>query len=218
MDTATVACMAFVQSGQPLHINKTSTNVPPQLCKMRMISSNNGAQKWTRREALIQGGHIAMLTLLSPVMNAVSAIASDNDQQYSAAVALAPLVNLRVSLSQLRTDIEGGTNGDLRRIVRTIQKGIDIPTIVRRAASSAKLSKSDTETFRIHTREAAEFIDQIIEYYDPTAVKQRPPAEMLQFSLNALQSAAGQLDQAFAVFSHDVVQQATKIVQDGLIT
>lgn len=166
---------------------------------------------------MIRIGGMLAFSILSPQADHANVANAETNANVSAvaASALVPLISLRMSLSQLGSDIEGGTNGDLRRTIRTLQKGIDIVSTARRASATAKLSKSDSENVRIHVRDAAEFINQIVDYYEPTARDERPPAELLQFSLRALKSASDQLDQAISIFSKDVVRQATEIVEEG---
>lgn len=196
-----------------------SSSYDVRLCKFRMSTDENMSSVYSRRQALIQVGRIVALSALSlsGFAEGVAGAEANSSADAAAASALAPVINLRMSLSQLGTDIEGGTNGDLRRTIRTLQKGIDIVSAARRASSIAKLPRTDSENIRVHVRDAAEFINQIVDYYDPTAVNERPPAQVLQFSLNALKSAADQLDQAIRVFPQDIVRKARDIVQDGAI-
>lgn len=209
--------VGFISSVQcpTLFVRRPSCKV--RICKVCMSAGEEKAPMYSRREAIIEVGRVVAFGVLSSQGSHVDTANAEENATINAAAAsaLVPLINLRMSLSQLGADIEGGTNGDLRRTIRTLQKGIDMVSSARRASSVAKLSKSDSENVRIHVREAAEFINQIVDYYEPTARNKRPPAEVLQFSLNALKSAADQLDQAMRVFSPDVVQKATEIVQEG---
>lgn len=206
---------AFAAQSSPLSVLFSAPDA--RLCRVRMSVDERMASRYSRRQAVIQIGGMLALSIMSPHGDGVKAASAETNANVSAvaASALVPLISLRMSLSQLGSDIEGGTNGDLRRTIRTLQKGIDIVSSARRASATAKLSKSDSENVRIHVRDAAEFINQIVDYYEPTARNERPPAEVLQFSLNALKSASDQLDQAIRVFSKDVVRQATEIVEEG---
>lgn len=122
---------------------------------------------------------------------------------------LAPVLNLRDSLNTLSSDIENGTNADLRRIVRTLQKGINLNKAVR--LSSQRLPSAQAEAIRTHGREAAEFINQVVDYYDPTSLRDRPPADALNFSLMAIQKARDELDLIIEAFSPSIVEEARRV-------
>lgn len=124
--------------------------------------------------------------------------------------ALTPILNLRDSLDILSEDIVNGTNGDVRRIVRTLQKGIDLNKAVR--ASVRHLPPPAREEVRSHGREAAEFLNQVVEYYDATQLKERPSKSILNFSLQAIESARNELDLVLGFFSAEVVSEARKVI------
>lgn len=126
------------------------------------------------------------------------------------AATLSPIINLYDSLSVLATDIQAGTNADVRRVVRTLQKGIDINAAVRPLVKA--LPSNDAEIVRVHARECVEFLNQVVDYFDSTQLKQKPPADVLNFSLMAVDKARAELDLVLKVFPKDVVEEARRLV------
>lgn len=107
-------------------------------------------------------------------------------------VSLLPLVRVHDALNDLAVDVEAGTNGDVRRVTKTLLKGSNVPNAAREA--SLWLPQSQADEVILHGKEAFEYLNQVIEYFDSTATKKRPPAEQLNFCLKAIQSAKQELD------------------------
>lgn len=124
---------------------------------------------------------------------------------------LTTLLNLRDSLDSLQQDIEQGTNYDIRRIVRTLQKGYDINSALRRSVPALPTSALRDQA-RLHGREASEYLNQVVDYFDATSLKARPPAEALKFSLLALGKSRDELDLLLKLFPSAVVDNARTLV------
>lgn len=122
------------------------------------------------------------------------------------ASALAPLVRVRDSLGDLRADVENGTNGELRRVMSTLLKGNKLNENVREA--SLWLPPSAAAEVETRGREAYEYLNQVVEYFDTTATKERPQSEILSFSLQAISAAAKQMDAVLAQFPEAEVANA----------
>lgn len=119
---------------------------------------------------------------------------------------LVPIVRVRDALGQLSEDVSSGTNGDLRRIVRVVLKGNDLVGSAR--AAGLWIPKSTAKEGERHAQEAYEYLDQIVDYFDATATKQRPQSEQLRFCLMAVDAASKELDGFLALFDADVIAQA----------
>lgn len=65
---------------------------------------------------------------------------------------------------------------------------------------------------RMHGREAAEFLNQIVDYYDATAMKTRPPTDAMNFSLQALAKCREELDHVIHAFPQNTVDEAHHLV------
>ena len=119
---------------------------------------------------------------------------------------LLPLVRVHDALSDLATDVETGTNGDVRRITKTLLKGSNVPNAAKEA--SLWLPQSQADQVILHGKEAFEYLNQVIEYFDSTATKKRPPAEQLNFCLKAIQSAKEELDIVLDSFDKNDIDSA----------
>lgn len=153
-----------------------------------------------------------MLTLLTvaPIAMVVDMTLAGDTENMMLARKLMPLINLRDSLDALATDISTGTNGDVRRTVRTLQRGLDITSAIK--AATKAVPSAEREDIRIHGRDAVEFLDQVVQYYDSTALKQTPPAEVMSFSLRAVECARAELDKVLILLDPSVVTAARKMV------
>lgn len=95
-------------------------------------------------------------------------------------------------------EIEQGTIGDIRRIVKTILIGADLPNNLRDAVQN--LPKSEREPVLAKGRDAFEYLNQVVEYYDPVDVKRKPGGELMAFCLNAVKRAEGLLAEVLEAF------------------
>lgn len=125
-------------------------------------------------------------------------------------ISLQPIVRVRDALSDLGESVDVGTNGDLRRVVRVLLVGSDLPRAARNA--SLWLAPDDADKMQVAAREGNEYLNQIIAYFDPVANKDRPKSEMLAFCRRAIDAAAYQLDVALGFFEPGAVAAA----RDGL--
>lgn len=119
---------------------------------------------------------------------------------------LVPLVRVHDSLRDLSDDVSKGTNGDVRRVIKVVLTGNDVLGSARKSA--LWLDKQTAETAERHSREAFEYLNQVVEYFDATATKERPRSEVLQFCQKAIDAAGDELDLALALFDQEQVGQA----------
>lgn len=119
---------------------------------------------------------------------------------------LVPIVRVRDALGQLSDDVATGTNGDIRRVIRVVLKGSDLVAAAR--AAGLWLPRHAAEEGARHAREAYEYLDQVVDYFDATATRQRPQSEQLRFCLMAIDAAARELDIVLALFDPETVAQA----------
>ena len=151
--------------------------------------------------------HLSLLSLSSPFLPQ-SALAKP-----TATESLLPLVRLQSSLSDLSISIEEGTNGDVRRVVTTLLKAYDVPSLIR--SCSMQLPKERREAVRERGKQAFEYLSQVVEYYDAMAVKKRGQPEMIQFCLQAVQKADEGFQSVIGEFSDDVVRDVRTMVENG---
>lgn len=158
-------------------------------------------RSFLRSAAIITGGLL--------VSRASKCDAAKTISEAELASILAPVLNLRDSLAYLKKDIEEGTNADVRRVVKTLQKGIDLNRAIR--DSSSTLNPTDREQARVYGREAMEYMNQIVEYYDPTS-KGRPLPEVLNFAVKAVDQARIQLDNFLQLYPTTVVEASKNLL------
>lgn len=121
--------------------------------------------------------------------------------------ALVPLVRTSDSLRQFKEDIENGnSNRDVRRIMSVLLTGNKLNPNVKDAALWLPLR--DAETAEILGKEAVEYLDQVVAYFDPVAMKDRPPAEYLSFAVKAIEAASLRLENMLKLFPDDEVNNA----------
>lgn len=120
---------------------------------------------------------------------------------------LVVLVRTRDSLGDLKTGIEdGSTNRDLVRVMRVLLKGNNISASLREAA--LWLPVKEAEEAEALGRDAVEYLDQTLAYYDPTAMNDKPLGEYLAFALKAIEAASKKLDGCLAFFPEGEVENA----------
>lgn len=124
----------------------------------------------------------------------------------SLSTSLVPVVRVRDALSQLSDDISSSTNGDIRRVMRIVLKGNDLVGATR--AAGLWLPRSAAEEGTRHAREAYEYLDQVVDYFDATATRQKPQSQQLRFCLMAIDAAARELDSVLALFDPETIAQA----------
>lgn len=119
---------------------------------------------------------------------------------------LLPLVRVRDSLRELSADVSAGTNGDVRRVVKVVLTGNDMLGSAKKSA--LWLDGQTAEFAERHAREAFEYLNQVVEYFDATATKEKPRSEVLKFCQMAIDAAGDELDQTLSFFEREQVEQA----------
>lgn len=151
----------------------------------------------------------ALLTGIVLVSHTSESYAKEITNEELASI-LVPVLNLRESLDQLRADIEQGTNADVRRVVRTLQKGFDLNSAVRQSASTLKTA-ADRDQARLYGREAMEYMNQVIDYYDPTS-KGKPDTQVLVFAVKAVEQARVELDMLIQLYPPNIVEASRNLL------
>lgn len=199
---------------QPLHYRPpNATNaMPPAFHHLPLIWAGNMNPQRTvptssskPLSALPQLPRRLVLLSLLPLLLPAKAQARKSPKE-PLSVSLQPLVRVRDALSELGESVDAGTNGDVRRLVRVLLAGSDLPRAARDAG--LWLEPDRASKVEVATREAFEYLNQIIAYFDPVANRERPKSEMLAFCRQAIAAAAGQLDSALAFFEPSAVVAA----------
>lgn len=125
--------------------------------------------------------------------------------------ALVPLVRTRDALGDLAEDIEAGTtNRNLGQVMRVLLRGNDLAGSVKEGV--LWLSPREAEDAVVQGREAIEFLDQTLAYFDPVALDEKPVGEYLAFALKAIDAAGRKLDAMLAHFPAEEVANARQQV------
>lgn len=158
----------------------------------------SGYRSISRRQAI----QLFIATVSAPIFPALAVPTKPLE------TSLTSIVLLRDSLISLKETIENGTNSDVKRTVKTLLLGTNLPTNVKDATQW--LPKRDREDVQMHGREAYEYLDQVVKYFDATQSKKRVGSSVTVFSLQAIQAAGGELDAVLAAFDGGVVDAARR--------
>lgn len=164
-------------------------------------TEQNQPKPYVPRRAILR---TLALTAAIPLLPTPSIARSKPKEPLSSS--LVPLVRVRDSLKDLSADVASGTNGDVRRVIKVVLTGNDVIGSARK--SSLWLSNDTAETAERHAREAFEYLNQVVEYFDATATKERPRSEVLKFCQMAIDAAGDELDQTLSLFDQEQVGQA----------
>ena len=120
--------------------------------------------------------------------------------------ALIPLVRVRDSLPDLANGLEQGSYGDVRQVMKTMLTGNRLGENVEEASLYVEGDESE-EVIR-HGKEAMEYLDQVVMYFDPMEVKKKPTRVYMDFVRKALDAAREELDKALVYFPSKEVEYA----------
>lgn len=169
-------------------------------CHPSMSTQHRVGVPMSRRAAL----HALALASTLPLLPAPARARRAPKEPLSSS--LIPLVRVHDSLKDLSADVSAGTNGDVRRVIKVVLAGNDVVGSARKSA--LWLEAQSGETAERHAREAFEYLNQVVEYFDATATKERPRSEVLKFCQMAIDAAGAQLDETLALFEQAQVEQA----------
>lgn len=130
--------------------------------------------------------------------------------QAASSTSLIPLIRVRDALTDLSSSVSEGTNLEVRSAVALVLRGNDLPFAARVLARDFPSAQADL--LRTRVRDAYEYLDQVIQYYDSTLSKQKLRPDQLKFCLNAVDAAASLLDDAIAMFDEKDVKKARDLV------
>lgn len=91
--------------------------------------------------------------------------------------------------------------------MKTLIIGNKLDENLRDASLWIQDEKSEMEVMT-RGREAIEYLDQVVMYFDPMQIKSKPSSEYLQFVGKAINAARGQLDEALKYFEPGELQKA----------
>lgn len=118
-------------------------------------------------------------------------------------------MRLSASLADLSDDINAGnSNRDLSRTIRTLLKGNPVAPALRDAG--LWVSPAKAEIAESAGRDAVEYLDQTLAYYDPVAMSEKPQSEYLAFAVRAVDAAKARLDVCLGCFEDEEVENAKR--------